>query len=90
LCLLGQVDHEPPVRYQATKTLITRAIDMFIQITVDPFGIRRVTRVGQVEPQLKHGDVFIKDLFLFRPDQSTRDKPVWDRVGELTRTRVAA
>jgi pilus assembly protein CpaF len=90
LCLLAMVDNEPPVRYKATKSMIVRAVDIFVQIGIDRPGVRRVKRIGQVEPQLHRGDVFITDLFLFRPEESTRDKPVWERVGELTRTRMSA
>lgn len=88
LCLLATIDNKPPVPHQATKTLITRAIDVFIQIGVDPWGVRRVTRIGEVAPQLKAGEVFINDLYLYRPEQSTRERPVWEKVGELTRSRV--
>jgi len=88
LCLLAMIDNEPPVRYQATKGLIVRAIDLFVQIGIDRWGMRRVTRIGQVRPQLHQGDVFIEDLFLFRPEQSTKDEPVWEKVGELTRSRT--
>jgi len=88
LCLLAQIDHRPPVPYRATKTLVARSIDLFVQIGVDHFGVRRVTRIGQVEPRLKHGEVFIKDLFLYRPEQSTKEKPVWEQVGRRTRSRT--
>ena len=89
LCLLAMIDNDPPVRYQATKTLITRAIDIFVQIGIDPWGVRRITRIGQVAPQLKAGDVWIDDLYLYRPEKSTKDNPVWEKVGELTRSRTA-
>jgi len=88
LCLLAMIDNKPPVPYQATKTLITRAIDIFIQIGVDPWGMRRIMRIGEVAPQLKGGEVFINDLYLYCPDRSTRENPIWERVGELSRSRV--
>jgi pilus assembly protein CpaF len=89
LCLLAMIDNDPPVRYQATKTLIARSIDLFVQIGIDPWGVRRVTRIGQVAPQLKAGEVWIDDLYLYQTEQSTRENPVWEKVGELTRTRTA-
>ena len=84
LCLLAMIDNDPPVRYQATKTLIARSIDLFVQIGIDPWGVRRITRIGQVAPQLKAGEVWIDDLYLYRAEQSTREQPVWEEVGELT------
>lgn len=89
LCLLAMIDNDPPVRYQATKALIARAVHYFIQIGIDPWGVRRVMRVGQVDPELKAGEVFIHDLFLYCPERSTREKPVWEQVGEPTRFQTA-
>lgn len=89
LCLLAAIDNNPPVRHQATKALIALAVHYFIQIGIDPWGVRRVMRVGQVDPELKAGEVFIHDLFLYRPEQSTRERPVWEQLGEPTRFKVA-
>ncbi len=89
LCLLAMIDNDPPVRYKATKTLITRAVDLFVQIGIDAWGVRRVTRIGQVSPDLKAGEVWIDDLYLYRPERSAKDGPVWEQVGELTRSRTA-
>jgi pilus assembly protein CpaF len=88
LCLLAMIDNDPPVRYQATKTLIARSIDLFVQIGIDPWGVRRITRIGQVAPELKAGEVWIDDLYLYQTEQSTRENPVWEKVGELTRSRT--
>jgi len=88
LCLLAMIDNDPPVRYQATKALIVRALDLFVQIGIDRWGVRRVMRIGQVGPELKGGEVFIEDLWLYRPEQSTKENPVWEQVGELTRGRT--
>jgi pilus assembly protein CpaF len=88
LCLLAMIDNDPPVRYQATKTLIARSIDLFVQIGIDPWGVRRITRIGQVAPQLKAGEVWIDDLYLYRAEQSSREQPVWEKVGKLTRSRT--
>lgn len=89
LCLLAMIDNEPPVRREAMKTLVARAVHYFVQIGIDPWGVRRVMRVGQVDQELKAGEVFIHDLFLYRPEQSTRERPVWEQLGEPTRFRVA-
>jgi len=88
LCLLAMIDNDPPMRYQATKALIVRALDLFVQIGIDAYGVRRVVRVGQVAPELKAGEVWIDDLWLYKPEQSTREAPVWEQVGELTRSRT--
>lgn len=90
LCLLASIDNNPPVKAQDMKELIAAAVDVFVQIGIDPWGIRRIMRIGQVSPTLKAGEVFIEDLWLYRPEQSTKDNPVWERVGELTRTRTVA
>ena len=50
--------------------------------------MRRIMRIGEVAPQLKGGEVFINDLYLYCPDRSTRENPIWERVGELSRSRV--
>lgn len=88
LCLLAMIDNDPPVRYQATKALIVRALDLFVQIGIDRWGVRRIARIGQVAPELKAGEVWIDDLWLYRPEQSTRDHPVWEQVADLTRSRT--
>jgi pilus assembly protein CpaF len=88
LCLLASIDNTPPVRYAATKTLIARAIDIFVQIGIDPFGVRRITRVTQVAPELKGGEVWVDDIYRYDEKRSTMDKPVWEKVGELTRDRT--
>ncbi|MGC8946366.1 MAG: CpaF family protein [Anaerolineae bacterium] len=89
LCLLAMIDNDPPVRYQAAKALIARAVHYFIQIGIDPWGIRRVMRVGQVDPELKAGEVFIHDIFLYRPEQSSCGQPVWEQLAEPTRFQTA-
>ena len=78
LCLLALMDMN--VRFEATKRLITHAIRYFVQVGFDPFHIRRVMRVARVEPELKHGDVFLNDIFRFDHEASTADGPVWVRV----------
>jgi hypothetical protein len=47
-------------------------------------------RIGQVAPDLKAGEVWIDNIWLYRPDRSTREQPVWEQVGELTRSRTIA
>jgi pilus assembly protein CpaF len=88
LCLLASIDNTPPVRYQATKTLIARAVDLFVQIGIDPFGVRRITRVTQVASELKGGEVWVDDIYRYDEQKSTREKPVWHKVGDLTRSRT--
>ena len=78
LCLLALLDMD--VRFQATKTLITQAIRYFVQIGFDGHHIRRVMQVTRVEPDLKHGEVFLNDLFRFDAGASTAERPVWNRV----------
>ena len=78
LCLLALLDMD--VRFVATKRLITRAIHYFVQVGFDPFHIRRVMRVARVEPELRHGDVFLNDVFRYDPGASTAEEPVWERV----------
>jgi hypothetical protein len=70
--------------------LIAAAVDLFIQIGIDPWGVRRVMRIGQVAPDLKAGEVWIDNIWLYRPDRSTHEHPVWEQVGELTRSRTIA
>ena len=82
------IDNDPPVRNQSTKTLVSRALDLFVQIGLDPWGVRRIVRIGQVAPELRAGDVWIDDLWLFRAEKSTKDAPVWEQVGEMTRSRT--
>lgn len=89
LCLLAMIDNEPPVRYQATKALVARAVHYFIQLGIDPWGVRRVMRIGQVDPELKAGEVFIHDLVLYCPEESTKDRPVWKQVGEPSRFQIS-
>ena len=64
------------------KELITQAIDLFVQI--EPVeGVRRVTRVTQVAPELQRGDVWLDDVWRF--DRATQ---TWNQIQELTRRRV--
>jgi pilus assembly protein CpaF len=85
LCLLAQVDMD--IRREATKYLIARAIDLFVQLGYDRWGIRRCLRIAQVREELHHGDVYLDDVFCYDDEASTRDRPVWRQAGEITRTR---
>ena len=80
LCLLAQLAQD--VRREATKSLIALAVDLFIQINYDRQGVRRVTRITEVAPELKGGDVYLTDLYRFDEETS-----LWAKVGERTRTR---
>ena len=86
LCLLAQLDMG--IRFEATKHLIARAIDFFVQIGFDRWGVRRVTRITQVAPELKHGNVYLEDIYRYDEAASTREEPVWVQVGQATRSRV--
>jgi len=85
LCLLGQLDMG--IRFEATKHLICRAIDLFVQLGFDRWGLRRCLRITQVRDELHHGDVYVDDIFCYDEQASTREAPVWRKVGDITRTR---
>lgn len=65
----------------AIKEMIAAALDVIVQIEYVR-GVRRITRVVEVAPELKSGDVFLTDLWNF-----DRDAVAWKQVGELTRER---
>lgn len=79
LCLLAMLDMG--IKFEATKTLIARAIDLFVQIEYVG-GTRRVTRIAQVGAELQRGEVGLDDLWRFDPAQNA-----WAQLKELTRTR---
>ena len=82
LALLMQLDPETSrIERGAIKELVTQALDLIVQIEYVN-GIRRVTRVAEVAPELKHGDVWLNDLWQFDPVTTS-----WKQVGELARTR---
>ena len=85
LCLLARLDLQIP--YEATKNLITRAIDLAVQIGYDRWGVRRVTDIGRVEPTLKHGNVLITPIYGYQEESSTAKLPVWQQVGQASLTR---
>ena len=78
LCLLALMDMD--VRFEATKRLITHAVRTFVQVGFDRHHVRRVLRVTHVEPELKHGNVFLNDLFRFDALESTERNPKWTRL----------
>jgi pilus assembly protein CpaF len=69
-------------RVEAIKVLIALAVDVMVQLEWDTAGVRRITRIAQVERELKGGDVRLTDLFRWNP---SADTPAWERVGEYTR-----
>ena len=69
-------------KIEAIKVLIALAVDVMVQLEWDAMGVRRVTRIAQVERELKGGDVRLTDLFRLNPTATT---PTWERVGEFTR-----
>lgn len=72
----------PFPRVEAIKVLIALAVDVMVQLEWDGGGVRRVSRIAQVERDLRGGDVRLSDLFRWDP---TAEKPTWERVGEYTR-----
>jgi len=80
LCLLALMDMD--VRFEATKRLITHAIRTFVQVGFDRRHVRRVLRVTRVEPELKHGNVFLHDVFRFDEQASTAGRPVWIAIAD--------
>ena len=75
------------VKLAATKDLFRRAVDIIVQIGFDPFGVRRVLEVVEVEPELRGGDVRFRPLWRYVAERSTRDNPVWEKVNDVTRVR---
>ena len=65
----------------AIKELIIQALDLIVQIQYVN-GVRRVTRVVEIAPELKGGDVWLNDLWVFDPTTVT-----WKQVGNLSRER---
>lgn len=78
------------VKAEATKRLFLRAVDIMVQLGYDQAGIRRVTRIAQVQPELHRGEVYFDDIFRFDYGsvRSPADEPMWERTDvELIRTR---
>ena len=75
------------VKLAATKALFRRAVDIIVQIGFDPFGVRRVLEVVEVEPELRGGDVRFRPLWRYVAEKSTQDHPVWEKVNDITRVR---
>ncbi len=69
------------VGHVAIKELIAQALDLLVQIQYVN-GVRRITRVVEVAPELKGGEVWLNDLWSFDPATIT-----WKQVGEITRER---
>jgi len=74
------------VRMEASKSLFTQSIDLVIQLGYDRAGQRRTTQIAQVERDMKGGNVQFTPLFMLNEEKSS-ERPVWDRLGELTRKR---
>jgi len=86
-CLLALLDQG--VKFQATKELFTRGVDLVVQIGFDPWGVRRVMEMAAVEPKLRGGDVRFATLFRFDPEESqvlvrdgevVEDLPAWRKA----------
>jgi pilus assembly protein CpaF len=85
LCVVMYAD--VGVRFEASKSLFAEAVDLYVQLGRDRHGTRRTTQIAQVERELKGGNVQFTPLYLFDDDASTPDRPVWIKMGELTRKR---
>lgn len=85
LCLLAMMDMN--IRFEATKHLITRAIDLFVQVGFDPWRKRRVMRIAEVGPRLNGGDVWLEDIYRYDEDKAGPDKPVWVKIRGVSRRR---
>jgi pilus assembly protein CpaF len=85
---LGVVMHsDVKVSASACKQLFAQAIDLVLQLGYDRHGRRRTTEIAQVERELRGGNVRFATLFRFDEEHSTADRPVWEKLGELTRRR---
>ena len=63
------------------KEMIAQALDLLVQIQYVN-GVRRITRVVEVAPDLRGGDVFLTDLWTFEPAAVA-----WQPVGHFSRER---
>ncbi len=85
LSRLSLLMHLDPITSQvghaAIKELIAQALDLLVQIEYVN-GVRRITRVVEVAPELRGGEVYLTDLWAF--DAAT---VTWKQVGQLTRER---
>ena len=76
------------MRREPAKELIHAAVDLVVHLTFDRFGVRRIQYVSQLDENLHHGDIYFDNIFVLDQEASTEEKPVWRKVGELTRTRL--
>jgi len=83
VCLLAQLTEER-VPFAATKLLLTRAIDLIVQIGRPADGPRRVEQIVQVEADLADGEVVLTPVWAI---DGTCDAPHWRQIHELTRRR---
>ena len=83
LGLLAQLTAEH-VPFAATNYLLTRAIDLIVQIGYDCHHRRHLRQIVQVEPELINGEVLLTPLWEL---DETQAAPRWRRVGEMTRQR---
>jgi pilus assembly protein CpaF len=87
ICLLAQMTEEH-VPFAATKYLLTRAIDLIVQIGYDRHNKRRVKQIVQVEPELVRGEVSLTPLWeLDDAGDDAQSAPRWMQVGQLARRR---
>ena len=81
LALLAQLTADP-VLFAATHFLLTRAVDLIVQIGYDRRHVRRLKQIVQVEPDLMQGEVALTPLWqLIENAAGVR----WQQVGDMTR-----
>lgn len=79
LGLLAQLEPSVQAKYEAIKKLVSRAVNYFVQIYFDPWGVRRVERITKVMG-MSRGNVELRDVYRYVPEKSTKDQPVWEWV----------
>jgi pilus assembly protein CpaF len=85
---LGVVMHsDVNVHASACRQLFAQSVDLVLQLGYDRFDRRRTTEIAQVERDLRGGNVRFSTLSRFDEARSTADRPVWEKLGELTRKR---
>ncbi len=81
LALLAQLTADP-VPFAATHFLLTRAVDLIVQIGYDRRHVRRLKQIVQVEPDLVQGEVVLTPLWQLN---ETAADVRWQQVGTFTR-----
>jgi pilus assembly protein CpaF len=67
------------VPFQVTRTQIAQGLDLIVQISRWPDGVRRVDRIAEVAGLDDDGRVALRDLFVYRPEGTDKDGHVRGR-----------